>query len=220
MGSERADPPNTGRETHRRANHPDQHGIDVVLEFAVTKASEQIVDLTAPYTISGLTIAARREPSDTLHALASSMDGTRTPRRASRLIVGTIAWRIERHHDRETYGGGRRHIGAGALDVEALRHDKTLPAAGPRSRSGAAVCGRGPPGASLSPHRSPANDLEGRRAAPSRATISRPSLSPTPPPPPRAPPPATKYPNTHPTPPTPHPLPPPTSIPHRRPSPP
>jgi polar amino acid transport system substrate-binding protein len=109
-------------------NHPELHPeIDVVLGFAVSKMSEQTLDLTAPYFTSGLGIAVRQEPSSGWQTLAGSVLTWGVLRGfllfvAASFVLGTIVWWLEREHSPDEYGGSvMKGIAGGALwTIEAL----------------------------------------------------------------------------------------------------
>jgi polar amino acid transport system substrate-binding protein len=109
-------------------NHPELHPeIDVVLGFAVSKMSEQVLDLTSPYFTSGLGIAVRQEPSSGWQSLTSSVLTWGVLRGfllfvLASFVLGTIVWWIEHEHSPDEYGGSMmKGIAGGALwTIEAL----------------------------------------------------------------------------------------------------
>lgn len=132
-------------------NHPDKTDIDVVLGFAVTKSSEQLTDVTAPYMTSGLAIALREEPKSGVSAIADKVLSWSFARGLCLLIlamvfVGTVVWRLEHKHSPDDYGGSpaRGILGGVFWTIEALfGKSKSLsrtPAARVFAVTWAAVC--------------------------------------------------------------------------------
>jgi polar amino acid transport system substrate-binding protein len=104
-----------------------ERGIDVVPGYAVSRWSEERVEVTAPYITSGLTIATRAEPRTSVGSLARKISSVSFLKGvavlfAVLLIVGTVVWGIERRHSPDEFGGHPlRGIASGAFwTLEAL----------------------------------------------------------------------------------------------------
>ena len=92
------------------AKGPDAVGVDVVLGVGITARIEKLMDVSAPFVVTGLGIATRPEPASAVDRIAGKVFSWRFLRNLSVLllaivIVGVIVWRIERETSPEEFGG-------------------------------------------------------------------------------------------------------------------
>lgn len=108
-------------------NHPNKTDIDVVLGFAISKFSEEVTDVSAPYFTSGLAIATRAEARSGLRTIADKVLSWSFVRgllvlALAVVLVGTAVWRLEHKHSPDEYGGppARGILGGVFWTIEAL----------------------------------------------------------------------------------------------------